>query len=177
MSLHNRFASIFLFTGAPSSMKRRSTPPEKRKANVINIFLVQCWRDQYHTPEEVPLIRGLILSYPREAQIYHLIDQLYDMVSPSLFQRRRFLEQTNTLVKTLMFFSSRPLSFYVLTNDDTVFVDIRAAAAQYNSSQLARCGLSSELFLDVFRCFKVRIQVLFSGGCLSPWLGRDDWSI
>ena len=73
------------------------------------------------------------------------------MVSPSLFQRRRFLEQTNTLVKTLMFFSSRPLSFYILTNDDTVFVDIRAAAAQYNRSQLARCGLSSDLFLDV-RC-------------------------
>jgi len=37
-----------------------------------------------------------------------------------------------------MFFSSRPLSFYILTNDDTVFVDIRNAAAQYNSSQLAR---------------------------------------
>ena len=99
------------------------------------------------------------------------------MVSPSPFQGRRFLEQTNTLVKTLMFFSSRPLSFYILTNDDTVFVDIRNAAAQYNSSQLARCGLSSDLFLDVLRCFKVRIQVLFSGGCLSPRLGRDDWRI
>ena len=85
-------------------------------------------------------------------------------MSPSLIQRRRFLEQTNTLVKTLMFFSSRPLSFYILTNDDTVFVDIRDAAAQYNSSQLARCGLSSKLFLDVLPCFKVRIQVLFSGG-------------
>ena len=177
MLLHNRYASIFPFFGAPSSMRRRNAPPEKRKDNVINIFLVQCWRDQYHTPEEVPLIRGLILSYPREAQIYHFIDQLYDMVSPSLFQRRRFLEQTNTLVKTLMFFSSRPLSFYILTNDDTVFVDIRAAAAQYNSSQRARCGLSSKLFLDVFRCFKVRIQVLFSGGHLSPGLGRDDWRL
>ena len=77
------------------------------------------------------------------------------MMSHSLFQRRRFLEQTNTLVKTLMFFSSRPLSFYILTNDDTVFVDIRAAAAQYNRSQLARCGISSD-FLDVLRCFKVR---------------------
>ena len=99
------------------------------------------------------------------------------MVSPSLFQRRRFLEQTNTLVKTLMFFSSRPLSFYVLTNDDTVFVDIRDAAAQYNRSQLARCGPSSDFFLDVLRCFKVRIQVLFSGGYLSPWLGRDDWGL
>ena len=65
------------------------------------------------------------------------------------------------------------LSFYIITNDDTVFVDIRNAAAQYNSSQLARCGLSSDLFL--FRCFKVRIQVLFSGGYLSPRLGRDDW--
>ena len=63
------YASIFSFTGAPSSMRRRSAPPEKRKDNVINIFLVQCWRDQYHTPVEVPLIRGLILSYPREAEI------------------------------------------------------------------------------------------------------------
>ena len=98
------------------------------------------------------------------------------MVSLSLFQRRRFLEQTNTLVKTLMFFSSRPLSFFILTNDDTVFVDIRDAAAQYNSSQQARCGISSD-FLDVLRCFKVRIQVLFSGGYLSPRLGRDDWRI
>ena len=80
------------------------------------------------------------------------------MMSHSLFQRRRFLEQTNTLVKTLMFFSSRPLSFYILTNDDTVFVDIRDAAAQYNSSQLARCGLSSDFFLDVLRCFKVRFR-------------------
>ena len=70
MSLHNRFASIFLFTGAPSSMKRRSTPPEKRKANVINIFLVQCWRNQYHTPEEVTLIRGSILSNLRKSQIW-----------------------------------------------------------------------------------------------------------
>ena len=168
--LHNKYASIFLFSGAPSSMKRRNAPPEKRKANVINIFLVQCWRDQYHTPEEVPLIRGLHGSSDMD-----LIAQWCRMVSPSLFQRRRFLEQTNTLVKTLMFFSSRPLSFYILTNDDTVFVDIRNAAAQYNSSQLARCGLSSDLFL--FRCFKVRIQVLFSGGYLSPRLGRDDWRL
>ena len=153
MSLHNRYASIFLFSGAPSSMKRRSTPPEKRKDNVINIFLVQCWRDQYHTPEEVLLIRGSILSIPQGSSDIDLIAQLFSMVSLSLFQRRRFLEQTNTLVKTLMFFSSRPLSFYILTNDDTVFVDIRDAAAQYNSSQLARCGLSSDLFLDVLWCF------------------------
>ena len=76
-----------------------------------------------------------------------------------------------------MFFSSRPLSFYILTNDDTVFVDIRDAAAQYNSSQLARCGLSSDFFLDVLPCFKDRIQVLFSRGHLSPRLGRDDWRI
>ena len=98
-------------------------------------------------------------------------------MSPSLFQRRRFLEQTNTLVKTLMFFSSRPLSFYIITNADTVFVDIRNAAAQYNSSQLARCGLSSDFFLDVLPCFKDRIQVLSSRGHLSPRLGRDDWRI
>ena len=80
------------------------------------------------------------------------------MVSPSPFQRRRFLEQTNTLVKTLMFFSSRPLSFYILTNDDTVFVDIRDAAAQYNRSQLARCGLSSDLFLDDLQSSKLEFR-------------------
>ena len=50
-------------------MRRESAPLEKRKDNVINIFLVQCWRDQYHTPEEVPLIEVSILSYLREAQI------------------------------------------------------------------------------------------------------------
>ena len=74
------------------------------------------------------------------------------------------------------YFCTAPvLSFYILTNDDTVFVDIRAAAAQYNNSQLARCGLSSDLFL--FQCFKVRIQVLFSRGYLSSRLGRDDWRL
>ena len=57
---------------------------------------------------------------------------------PSPPQRRRFLEQTNTLVKTLIFFSSRPLNFYILTNDDSMFVDIRDAAAQFNSSQPVR---------------------------------------
>ena len=70
MLLHNRYASIFPFFGAPSSMRRRNAPPEKRKDNVINIFLVQCWRAQYHTPEEVLLIGGSILSFLREAQIW-----------------------------------------------------------------------------------------------------------
>ena len=88
------------------------------------------------------------------------------MMSSSLFQRKRFLEQTNTLVKTLMFFSSRPLSFYILTNDDTVFVDIRDAAAQYNRSQLARCGISSDFWMSSdaskleFRFYSVEHNVL-----------------
>ena len=70
-----------------------------------------------------------------------------------------------------MFFSSRPLSFYILTNDDTVFVDIRDAAAQYNSSQPVRWGMSrgprltkikmsvSLLFVCLFVCFFVRISL------------------
>ena len=36
-------------------------------------------------------------------------------------QRSRILLQTKTLIKTLSFFSSRPLSIYILNNDHIIF--------------------------------------------------------
>jgi len=97
---------ILLLTCYPGIEKRRSEAQIEEDGEVINLFLVQCWRDH---------------KYIERAE-----------------ERRRFLEQTNTLVKTLIFFSSRPLNFYILTNDDSMFVDIKDAAAQFNSSQPVR---------------------------------------
>ena len=39
-------------------------------------------------------------------------------------QRQLFFLQTRTLIKTLLLFSSRPISFYIVNNDENIFVEL-----------------------------------------------------
>ena len=71
---------------------------------VINVFLVVCWNDKNGTcKEQVPTKRKT------------------ERLNKKLFQRGRVLLQTKTLIKTLSFFTSRPLSLYILNNDAAIF--------------------------------------------------------
>ena len=46
---------------------------------------------------------------------------LFETSSFFFLQRARVLLQTKTLIKTLSFFTSRPLSIYILNNDNAIF--------------------------------------------------------
>ena len=52
----------------------------------------------------------------------------------STTQRQYFLQKTETLIKTLVLFSSRPIHIYIINNDQAVFDHLSAAVFKFNVS-------------------------------------------
>ena len=115
------------------------------------MFLVVCWNDKNGTAcqEQVcqPVKLGISNSFPFKFDYFvnsHfcwktlvLATLHFEMLTLMLFetssffflQRARVLLQTKTLIKTLSFFTSRPLSIYILNNDNAIF---QATILNYN---------------------------------------------
>ena len=116
---------------------------------VINVFLVVCWNETKGSCEEqVP---------PRKKSVWWLPEKKFE----NFLQRTRVLLQTKTLIKTLSFFTSRPLSIYILNNDNVIF---QATILNYQRSDPA-----SDLTFDATSDPTFPSFLLFSGDCWSRW--------
>ena len=77
---------------------------------------------------------------------------LFETSSFFFLQRARVLLQTKTLIKTLTFFTSRPLSIYILNNDNAIF---QATILNYNYKERQ---LALEIFHNASKLDGFKVQ-------------------
>ena len=66
-------------------------------------------------------------------------------------QRSRLLLQAETLVKTLVLFSSRPITLHIAYNNITIVNHMQEAAAKFDKSDWLRFVLMTKLDTNMFQ--------------------------